>query len=396
MLGRNLRFAVIYALGVAANMCPGLQPPMVGRLVSALGAGNGAIGLALGAQFVAYLMAGILIGGAIGRFGVPAVSIFGMILIAATDVSNYFAHTLPWLIFDNLLQGLGMLAVVVSGQVAITTQATTEGSQARALAIWATAPSLGVALGLGLASHFADGADWRLAFAFHAAITAALVLPGLVATKRGAAATEASPRPSALFRETEVIYLSVGLIFLVLGVNGIVSVSPTFLASVHSTTAGEIGTISAAAMLTGILGSVVAGGALSAGWPHRRLLLVMVALAITNAAVLFSGMGGLRTASATLFGWNLAAGALLALVFALLPRVVRKPENIAASTGLLYQFSSVGAILGAPVFLTLASSAHPRILLSGLAVLAMIGMAAFTPVWTRPAAGGLLEAKAGE
>lgn len=382
MPNRMFRLAAFYILGVCANICSGLLPPLVGSLSRAFGTKADAIGVGMGAQFVAYVLGGAVVGGLIGRIGVRRACLGGVMIILATSVSNYFADTLGWFICNNLLQGAGMLIVVVSGQVGIATQAT-GAARARALSLWATTPTLGLALGLLAASRFADGPGWRGAFLLLAAIAAAAVVPILLAVKEQAGSEETPPpRLLALLGEKKVILLSIGVTFAILAINGDVSVWPTHLAKVHGTTPGAIGMISSAAMLAGIAGSLLAATALSMGWTYARVLAAVLAVAAAAAVSIFSGVGGLPTATVAMFAWNVAAGGIFALAFSLLPQLVVNPANIGAATGLLYQFSSLGAILGAPIFLAVAATPHPGASLSVLVLSCLAAMAAFTPVWS--------------
>lgn len=377
------RFVLLYLLGVMANMCASHQAPLVGRLASTFGKGEGVIGIAMGAQFAAYLLGGAAVGKLIARMGLRRSTVAGLGLIALTCISNYHASTFMWLAADNLLQGLGMLVIVVAAQVGIADQANS-ASQGRALAIWATSPIVGLALGLLLSSSVADMPSWRLAFLCLAAVPGGLliiVLLILPVRERQQAETTVAPEGTPLRGEVAAIRLSLAVLLAVLTLSGSVNLWPTFLAGLHDVSVGAVGARSSFAMLVGIAGSLLVAAALGAGWRRSTVLLAVVSVAIISGPIVFSGIGGLGVGTIGMIAWNVAAGATTALAFATLPLVLRHSQNLPAATGLLYQISSIGAICGAPLFLTLATWPHASLTLVMLVIGAVLAMAALFPVW---------------
>lgn len=381
------RFMALYLLGVTANMCASFQAPLVAPLSKALGVAPNQIGFVMSAQFVAYLFGGSAIGRLVARIGVRPAAQGGLILIVLTLLYNWYATSLIPLIVSNLVQGLGMLTAVIAAQIGITMQAQGTG-QARALATWATAPLIGIALGLLLSSRWADGETWRLAFPYMAGIgTVVLVMVGmLVKTQPTTVRDIPEEQGTRLTGEIEAIRLCLAVALVVLTINGSVSVWPTYLAKLHATTPGAIGAISSLAMLAGIGSSLLIGIALERCWGAARVLALVVPLAMASAIVVFIGLGRFDAAVPGMFAWNIASGGLTGLVFATLPTIVRNPANISAATGMLYQFSAVGAILGAPVFLALAELPHAGISLAGLVCVVLLALTLVFPFSKREVA----------
>jgi MFS family permease len=377
------RFGLLYLLGVMANACAGHQAPLVSQLASTLGKGAGVIGVAMGAQFAAYLLGGAAVGKLVAQIGQRRASVYGLSLIALTCISNYYASTFVWLAADNLLQGLGMLVIVVAAQVGIADQPNS-ASQGRALAIWATSPIVGLALGLLLSSSVADAPSWRLAFLCMAAVAGGLlimVLMILPPKERQKAEAPVVSEGTPLRQEVDAIRLSLAVLLAVLTLSGSVNLWPTFLAELHHISVGAAGARSSFAMLVGIAGSLLVAAALAAGWRQSTLLLAIVSAAIISVVIVLSGVGGVGPGTIGIIGWNVAAGATTALAFATLPLVLRHPQNLPAATGLLYQISSIGAICGAPLFLTIATWPRASLALAMVVIGATVAMATLFPVW---------------
>lgn len=349
------RFMALYLLGVIANMCASFQAPLVASLSKAFGVAPNQIGFVMSAQFLAYLFGGSAIGGVVARFGVRRTAQGGVALIVLTMLCNWRATSLIHLVASNLVQGLGMLMVVVAGQVGMTVVSTKE-TRARVLTIWATAPLLGLALGLMLSSAFADGELWRSAFVVMACIATAAFSICFLLPSNPMTSESTEKMGAGLTAEIGAFRLSIAVALLVMAINGSVSSWPIYLSHVHGTTPGAIGGLSSLAMLTGIVGSLGVGFALGRNWTARRLLGVILPFAMASAVLVFGTFAGFSMAIVAMFLWNLATGAMTALIFATLPEAIRNPGNLPAATGMLYQFAAVGTMLGAPLYLWLADA----------------------------------------
>ena len=377
----------LYILGVIANMCASFQAPLVLPLGQKFGVGPNVVGMIMSAQFIAYLLGGSAVGKLVAGFGVRRASQVGLLLIAVTSVANWGSPSLGVFVLSNIVQGLGMLITVVAGQIGAAAIATDE-TRARLIATWATAPLIGLAFGLLLASQFADTAAWPTAFLALGGLAGMLLLPSVILPANPLAAAPMDDLGGGGLRgEIGAFRVSLAVGFAVTAINGSVSSWPTYLALVHDTTPGRIGSLSSLALLAGVVGSLAVGAAMGRGWTATRLLGFIIPTALASALIVFGAMTGLTIAIIGMVFWQVAAGAITGLLFAMLPAVLRNRDNLPAATGLLYQFAAIGTMLGAPIYLSLTGLPHASLMLTLVTFGAMIAVSLVVPkAHTRPAA----------
>jgi len=359
---------------------------LVAELQNGLRSTTQGVGAAAGMQFLPFLLGGTLVGRAIQGAGSRCVVIFGLLVLVFADISNLFATTLAWFVLNTVAQGAGMLSVLVASQVAVA-EKFKGTSQAAALSAWSVVPVIGNAFGMLLSSSLSSPSMWRVTYAVHGLLVTLLGALGLLAL-----ATPSHPRTErqsehrgrkglALKRERGVLRVSGGFAAAGLTFNGSAAALPMYLSNVHHSTMEFIGSLAAIAMLFGIAGSAAVGTLISKNYSSQRLVLGIAAAAIAGTVMLYTGVGGLYVMALAMVIWNLATGAMVAFTFAMLPRFVRDPRNTGAATGVLYQLGCVGALLGAPVFLAIASWNHAAFLLCAVVVVCFACMVALFPVW---------------
>jgi MFS family permease len=390
-----VRVAALYAAGAAVNMCTGLWGPLVADLAKAAHTSHQNMGLVIGSQRLPYLLCGGLAGWLAGRIGVRNACLLGLALTAVADASNALAASAPWLIANAVIQGMGMISVVVGAQVAITGETSGKG-QVRALSLWATSPVLGYALGILASSSFADGPSWRTAFGVHLIIIAIAGFLILFFAPRAPGATaEKSPNLLAVIKsEGPVLRLSLAATFGFLAASGSSNAWPTFLSALHHAPVRVVGSAVAGTMLCGIPGSLLAGWMMSAGLSSARVLIIVALAAAASGAGLYFGVGGIAAMVGEMACWFLAVGGMMAVIFSVLPRVVKDPAHLGASTGFLYQLSCIGSILGPTVFLGVAAGPAASLILTAIVILCFLALLTLTPAppaqrrADRPVAGG--------
>jgi MFS family permease len=383
---RWLQIASICGLGVVANMCTGEIGPLVPELESGLRATAQGVGVAAGMQFLPFLLGGTFVGKAIERTSSRRVVILGLLLLGFVDVSNLFATTLAWFVINTFVQGVGILSVLVAAQVAIAGKFTGT-AQVPALAAWSTVTVIGNAAGMLLSSGLSTPSMWRATYLAHALLLAVLGILGVLSLSIPCVPrVESQVKHSignkmTLKGETRVLRISIGFAAAGLTFNGSATVWPTYLSKMHHSSVALIGSVAAVAMLFGIAGSAVLGVLISRNMPSRWLVMGIAAMAVTGSVMLYTGIGGFYSMALAMLIWNLATGATVAFIFAMLPRYVRSPRNGGAATGILYQLGCIGALLGAPVFLELATWNHSAFALCAVVIACFACMAALFPVW---------------
>jgi cytochrome c5 len=260
--------------------------------------------------------------------------------------------------------------VVLGGQVTLSTGFPPGKRQAQALALWSTAPFVGVGLGTWIAAPFADGKDWGRALLVEAVLAAIGIVLVIICPRSRAASAQA--RMLAVFRVRPIVRLAIafGLISLVgQGSNSVVSL---YLSHAHTISVGAAATMLGLANLAGIIGSFAMGAAISRGIAPRRLVWIIAIAGMIAGTLTYTPAVGLYPAIAGLTLWTIVMGATVAFVYTLVPLIVPSASQIGAGAGLVNQGSGVGIIFAAPLFLSFyASGQWPWF----LAVIAMAWLA---------------------
>jgi DHA1 family inner membrane transport protein len=340
--GSWMSIGLIYAYGVLTSASLSKIIPVLGDIGTHLGAT---------AQQTAWLIAllGVLpailaaiAGSIVDRVGSRRV----LQLVALTGILVNLAYltaaTLQGFMIIRVCEGL--IAVgAYSAAPALIMATTSDARRGRAMAVWSTYTPVGFSLGLALGGAFAGTSNWRGGYLVHL-ILFALLLASSWLLPQAQVLAAAARRTAGLFSawgQSGPLRLSLSFATLVLIGFGMSSVYPYWYSHLHDVPPGPASTILALINLAMIPAGFLAGALLARGWRDSRMLAGLLLATIVVAVPLFRPGLAEPLRQATMMLWMLVQGALIAVVTAALPRVVRDPRQGAAAAGLLSQLAAV-------------------------------------------------------
>jgi predicted MFS family arabinose efflux permease len=255
---------------------------------------------------VAYALAAAVAGLAavalLRRVSAVLLTVVGGLLFAAASGAAGYATSLDHLVLARAVQGVGG-AALVAGSFAVLGPLL--GDSHRAARWWATAGTVGAALGPALGGAVTQLLDWRAVFLFQAPIAVAGVV-GCVAARRSAARVELERRrrPAGAFTAD----LALGLTFGAL-------VGALFLGVLLLVVVWGVPPLAAALVVSTLpLGTLLA--------PHLARAVTSRSAALAGAALLTGGLTTLALLPALDVAWVAAALGLCGLGFGLLSAAV--------------------------------------------------------------------------
>jgi MFS family permease len=371
--------ALIYLYGVLAAASLTKVIPLQQDLAQHIGMTLAQYTLLLSLLSIPAALTATVVGGVIDRIGARTALICAAAAGALANLLFLVMETPTGFHGVRLFEGLVMVGVY-SGAPGLIMATTSNERRGRAMALWSTYTPVGVSLGLLLSSYFAGSEQWRGAYAVHGALFAMLALAGVLLPKPPARPAGASaPRPGLLAAVTQPGPLRVALVFgtLVLVGFGVNSVFPAWYARMQGISLGEASGVLAGLNLTMIAGGVIAAGLLARGMRHAVLFRVLVALGVGAAVLMFHPQAARLPRLAGLVGWLVISGACIAVVTAMLPRVVANPLQGAAAAGLLSQVAALTTFLTPYVWLPMLGTGRWPLFIAVIAAAGIAGILLF-------------------
>jgi predicted MFS family arabinose efflux permease len=369
--------ATIYLLSVLAMATVGVVVPFIGNFAAALGAGKGAIALAI-ALFSAPTAIFATVGGVIiDRMGLRTSLIVASATMIVGDVIAWSASSL-WVLYGGMLvSGFGYGVIAVGGPAMLI--AVMEGrTRIRAMSFWSTYAPAGFAVGLLIAVPFANGDYWRAAQLAHAGLGLVLLLVALLVLPHVQRAVVPSADPSrrpganlmAVVRDVPLLRLAVAVSIPNCISYGTSLVTPSYLAEVHHVSLAASSSLVAFAKIFAMTVGGVVMGHLLAREVSGRLLFICVAIAGAVAQVLiYLPASNMIVAIGALILWLFAFGGLSGTAMAVLPTLVKDPSRSAAASGLVNQFISLLSFATPSLYFGLSGwTSYVGLALAGLVV----------------------------
>ena len=371
--------ALIYLFGVLASASLTKVIPLQQDLADHIGMTVAQYTLLLSLLSVPAALTATVVGGVIDRIGSRTALICAAAAGALANLMFLLIATPRGFHGVRLFEGLVMVGVY-SAAPALIMATTSHERRGRAMALWSTYTPVGVSLGLLLSSYFAGTPQWRGGYLVHGMLFAMLVAAGWLLPRPPARPVgSGAPRPGLLAAMTEPGPLRVALVFgtLVLVGFGVNTVFPGWYARQENVSLGEASGVLAGLNLVMILGGVLTAAMLARGVRHALLFRILVILGFVAAIVMFQPDVPRMPRIAGLVAWLLVAGACIAVVTAMLPRVVANPLQGAAAAGLLSQVAALTTFLTPYVWMPILASGRWPLFLVVIAAAGVAGILLF-------------------
>ena len=338
---------IAYGVGVVGAIQVGRAAPATEALRADIALDLATLGWAVSLITLASAVLGLAVGYLVVRRGARRVLALGTAILAASVLLAAFVGTVPALLLVRVLEGVGYLGIVVAAPTLIARAAAPKDAPV-ALALWGTFFTLGLSIAAIAGGWLSELLGWRGWYGVNAAVLAVAVSLAYRALPRDAATVGIQGReafdahlPAAAWI-LGAAFFGVTLLSLAL-----LSMLPPFLIEVRSFSPAAAGGTTGIVALASIAGSF-AYGALANRPGESRVVLAAVVLLVVAAFPAFSAglSSALGIASAAIA--VLGSGALVAHVFASVPRLVCDPGKIGPANGLIAQIGSIGALSGPP------------------------------------------------
>lgn len=326
---------LIYLYSVLAAASISKLVPIAPELEHHLGASPQGLGIAISLLSVSSIFAATIGGAIIDRVGArPAIIITSLIVVACNGMS-FFAQQMAMLYVARLIEGLEFIGIITAAPALI--MAITSGRrQVQAMALWSTYTPTGVSLGLLMAAPFAGTPLWRWTFVCHGILFAgAACLGGRLPDIRRAPQrqTTASARFCladllCIYREPRPLRLAVATALLMSIGLGTTTVVPLYFAQVHKISVAASSLVLAFAMVAMILGGLGAGFLLARKVRASLLYFALTIGGMIAGFLVYTPWINLPVAIAALLVWLLTTGGATAIMYALLPHVVRDRKSV--------------------------------------------------------------------
>ena len=369
---------LIYLFGVLAAASLTKVIPLQQDLTTHVGMSAAQFALLLSLLSIPAALTATVVGSVIDRVGARSALIVAAAAGALANLLFLAVDTPRGFLGVRLFEGLIMVGVYSAAPALIMATASNE-RRGRAMALWSTYTPVGVSLGLLLSGTFAGTEAWRGGFAAHAVLFALLAVAGVLLPRPAQRGGAAGPRPGLLAAWAQPGPLKVALLFgtLVLTGFGVNSVYPSWYAQQEDVTLG------AASGVLGVLNlTMIAGGALTAivlarGLRHHHWYTVLVAAGLVAAFVMFWPATAQVPRLSALVCWLVVSGASVAVVTAMLPRVVANPLQGAAAAGLLSQVAALTTFFTPQVWLPILATGRWPLFLAVIAAAGIAGILLF-------------------
>jgi predicted MFS family arabinose efflux permease len=377
----------IYSILCAASISK--LVPIEGEIERAFHTTPAGVGVAISIIAVSSIFAATIGGGIIDRIGARRSIVGTSIFLVLCNVLCFFSTSMAMLDTARLLEGVEFIGIIVAAPALI--MATTSGRrQVQAMTLWSTYTPAGVGLGLLLAVPFAGTSAWRWTFIVHGALFAIAAAFGwlLPNIPRETAQRATQHRRAGwtdfleIYREWGPWKLAISNALLVSIGLGTSTVIPRYFARIHHVSVATSSSILAAGYIPMIFAGIGAGYLLTRGIRPISVYIGITVAGIVSGLLLYAPSSSFALAMGATFVWLPCTGAAVAVLMALLPRVVRDPARGGAAMGLVGQVMAVGNFFTPPIYLALLPRGNWLFFLA-LILSGWILSLAFIPAWTR-------------
>lgn len=362
----------VFVAGLAAAVHIGKIPPAIAVLGDALGVSLVEAGFLLSAVQLAGMLLGVLVGALADGFGLRRTMLCGLFVLCFASLAGVWARQPSDLLALRALEGLGFLCVVLPAP-SLMRQLVPAARLPAFMGLWGAYMPAGVALALLTGPVVMAWWNWEAWWGLLGVVAgcAGLWLAWAVGpdARRAAVARPHTAPPSpavlVLVRRLRMTLASPGpwVVAVAFGMYSCQWLAVIgFLPSIY-TQAGvsgvAAGALTALACAANVVGNLVAGGLMRAGWRTHLLLVIGFGGTALATVVAFSPLAGdgpiLRFAAVVVF--SAVGGMIPATLFALAVRVAPSEHTVSTTMGWVQQCSACGQFLGPPLVAWIAGLA---------------------------------------
>ncbi|HSV45578.1 MAG TPA: MFS transporter [Ramlibacter sp.] len=389
----SARAVLVLLCGVFAATQIGKLPPAIPALREAFGASLVQMGWIASIFNLVAACSGLATGLIADRLGRRTLLKAGLALLGCGALLGLAADGLPMLLISRVLEGCGFVCVVVAAPVLVR-ESVAPASQRLALGIWSAYTAVGMTLMLAVAPWSLPAFGWRGGWWVGVAGAGVLLLviwrcfPG-AGTRVGVGVDRAGlvrglnvPAPWCLAGAFG-LYTFQWMAFMVW--------MPTYLLE-QGMGLTEVSGAVALMIAVNAPGNMAGGWLLQRGLPLGTLVLVSAAALSTAGFAVFASMppAGIVIVLGTLLSFF--GGILPGAIYAVVPAVAARHDNLGSVNGLVVQASNIGTLAGPPCAAVLASGSGwhavaPLFLMAGLGC-ALLGFAGSCDAGLRHDAAG--------
>jgi MFS family permease len=333
--------------GVLAAVGLGAVSPVSSAVQSSLGLSFSTVTWATSCMTAVGALLGILVGWWTSRLCARSALLVGLVVISAAAGLSVLADSWALLLGLRTAEGAGYLLVFVAGPIVLT--GLTRGrTRAAALALWGTCVPTGLAVAAAAGGALASCLTWQCWLGVTGvgplllAVLLSVTLPHLPITATGR-------RPRAVGAWARLLVPAGAYACLSLIGVAMVVVLPAFLTRTRHETPSEAGAVVAVVSACSAVGGLLASWLLRRGVAIRALVPLGVLMPLACLPAFSAGVppgAGVSAAGVVL----LVDGLLISAVFAAVPAIAGRAEDVDLANGALAQFGSLGVLTGPPVF----------------------------------------------
>jgi predicted MFS family arabinose efflux permease len=342
------RIGLLYAIGLIASCFLGKIAPIGPPLQQDLGLTLAQLGWMVSSITAVAGVLGAGVGIWLAGFGARRALLLGLVILAGAGMLTAAGVSADRMIAARVAEGFGYLLVVVAAPTLIV-RFGRGADQATALALWGTFIPVGLAISAFAGGATAAAIGWRGWLGVIGVLPAAALALVLVAIPPDEP-DRAGARPASGWSGLRPL-LALAAAFGCLGLIGVVVIAllPTFLVEAHAAPLAAAGAATAIVSLASVPGSLLAGWLMrrAAGLRGLSLCGLLMPVAAVPAFLEDAPLMLAVVAAATIL---LANGVVVSAMFAAVPRLARRPAQIALGNGLVAQLGSLGTLLGPPLF----------------------------------------------
>jgi predicted MFS family arabinose efflux permease len=380
---------LVYFYSILCMASIGKLVPIEADIERAFNTTPAGVGFAISIVAVFSAIAATIGGGIIDRIGPRLAIIITSVIIVGCNLVSFFSTSMFMLDAARLVEGIEFIGIIVAAPALI--MATTTGQrQVRAMTLWSTYTPTGYTLGLLLAVPFAGTLAWRWTFIVHGALFAVAALLGGMLPEIPRSAGEELPSSRrarladlfSIYREAQPWKLSISNALLVSIGLGTSTVVPAYFARTHHISVAASSSILAVANLAMIMGALGAGYLLTRGMRTIYLYIAITLSGMASGFFLYAPWLTFSFAISALIVWLLTTGAAVAILMALLPKVVKDPTRGGAAAGLVGQVMAFTNFVTPPLYLSMLAKQSPLPLVA-LVLSGWILSLVFLPAWRK-------------